>query len=197
MEFVIEVQKLPGLLIQVEMAAKESLVCDETLQVLKDQWKCGICENGPRAGRVSWYKCNAEHSICQDCYDCYKYKETCQTEITKTIRKRGKDKLKKKICNAIVLKKPCKLTEALLRMKSMRFMCVNESRGCKEILDKEAMIYHEAECIYRLIPRYHGLHSLDTLPFHEVVSRITTWHSKSHKLALNEKGTISVYVKYS
>ena len=182
MEFVIEVQKLPGLLIQVEMAAKESKVCDETLQVLRDQWKCRICENGPRAGRVSWYKCNAEHSICQDCY-----KETCQTE----------DNLEKKICNEIVLKKPCKLTEALLSMKSMRFMCVNESRGCKEILDKEAMIYHEAECIYRLIPRYHGLHSLDTLPFHEVVSRITTWHSKSHKLALNEKGTISVYVKYS
>ena len=57
MEFVIEVQKLPGLLIQVEMAAKESLVCDETLQVLTEQLKCQVCGNGPKAGKVSWYKC--------------------------------------------------------------------------------------------------------------------------------------------
>merc|ERR1712062_118897 len=95
---------------KVEMAASNSTdFAKETVQVLKDQWKCGICENGPRPGKVSCYKCNAGHSICQDCY-----KETCQTEITKTIRKKGKDKLKKEICNAIVLKKSCKLTEALL-----------------------------------------------------------------------------------
>ena len=51
------------------MAAKESKFCDETLQ---DQ-------------RVPWYKWNAEHFICQDCYN-----ETCQTEITITIWKKLK-----------------------------------------------------------------------------------------------------------
>ena len=168
------------------MAAKESKVCDETLQVLRDQWKCGICENGPRAGRVSWYKCNAEHSICQDCYQ-----ETCQTKITKTIRKKGKDKLKKKNCNATVLKKPCKVTEALLSMKSMRFMCVNESRGCREILDKEAMIYHEPECIYRMVTHSCCDYYPVPLSFHYVIGHLMCWHLGASKspsnLALNEK----------
>ena len=57
------------------MAAKESKFCDETLQ---DQ-------------RVPWYKWNAEHFICQDCYN-----ETCQIDhdyhlekvkISQTVRK--------------------------------------------------------------------------------------------------------------
>ena len=41
-----------GLLIQVEMAAKESLVCDETLQALTEQLKCQVCGNGPKAEKV-------------------------------------------------------------------------------------------------------------------------------------------------
>merc|ERR1712062_107366 len=177
---------------KVEMAASNSTdFAKETVQVLKDQWKCGICENGPRPGKVSWYKCNAGHSVCQDCY-----KETCQTEIT--IIDEGKSETK--ICNEIVLENPCKLTEALLSMKSMRFMCVNESQGCEEILDKEAMIYHEPECIYRIIPENLGCGQ--TLPFHEVVKHMKTWHSisknkKSFKLALNEKRTTYAFVKYS
>ena len=183
------------------MAASNSTdFAKETVQVLKDQWKCGICENGPRPGKVSWYKCNAGHSVCQDCY-----KETCQTEITKTIRKKGKDKLKKIICNAIVSWKPCKLTEALLSMKSMQFMCVNAKYGCNEILDKEAMIYHEPECIYRKIilscckDDHVITPSLQT--FNSVICRMKMWHCRSFeetsKISLNEKGTTVKFIYFS
>ena len=180
------------------MAASNSTdFAKETVQVLKDQWKCGVCENGPRPGKVSWYKCNAGHSICQDCY-----KETCQTEIKKATRKKAAT-----ICNAIVLENPCKLTEALLSMKSMRFMCVNESRGCEEILDKEAMIYHEPECIYRLVqlPCFYDYHTrssrpMDAVPYHEVFDHMEKFHSGSYqspcKLALNETAVEEVSVRY-
>ena len=169
-------------LFKIEMAAKESKFCDETLQVLKKQLICQVCKSGPRPEKVSWYKCNAEHSLCQDCY-----KETCRTLIW-VCMKDGKDHFEK--CNAIVLKNPCKLTEALLSMKSMRFVCVSESQGCKEILDKEAMILHEPKCIqnYSLVacPRKHK--PILKMPFHELLGHLTQCHpSTIHKLSFNEK----------
>ena len=33
----------------------------------------------------------------------------------------------------------------------MRFKCKNDSKGCQEYLGEEAMIFHESECIYRVV----------------------------------------------
>ena len=44
-----------------------------------------------------------------------------------------------------------KWLKKLLKLKSMRFKCANQCRGCQEIMVEEAMISHETECISRLI----------------------------------------------
>ena len=95
-------------------------------------------------------------------------------------------------CNQFVMKNPCKLTEALLNMESMQFKCINKSKGCKEILNKEAMILHEPECIqnYRLVacPREHE--PMLKMPFHELLDHLTQRHhfyGADKKLAFNEK----------
>ena len=39
----------------------------DTNQVLYEQLKCRVCENGPTAGKFEWYQCLSHHQICQDC----------------------------------------------------------------------------------------------------------------------------------
>ena len=51
----------------------------------------------------------------------------------------------------MLISRHCGMTEELLKAKSMLFKCMNTSRGCQEIKGEEAMIAHEAECIYRLV----------------------------------------------
>ena len=94
-------------------------------QIIKTQLKCYGCGSGPRAGKPHWYKCFSSHQICENCngYQCK--------------------------CGDSIIKEHCKFIEALL--KSMRFNCVNQSRGCQGISGEEAMIFHEQECIFRLV----------------------------------------------
>merc|ERR1712004_710187 len=72
----------------------------------------------------------------------------------------------------------------------MQFECINESKGCKEVLNKEAMILHEPECIqnYRLVacPREHE--PMSKMPFHELLDHLNQNHYGTiHKLSFNEK----------
>ena len=96
-------------------------------QIIANQLKCYACECGPRAGKPHWYKCLSSHQIC----------ENCKTTKCK--------------CGEAISKEHCKMTEALLKSNTMRFKCFNQSRGCLEISGEEAMIFHEQECIYRLV----------------------------------------------
>ena len=80
-----------------------------------------------------------------------------------------------------------------LLLNSMQVKCINKSKGCNEVLTKEAMILHEPECIqnYRLVacPRDHE--SLLKMPFHELLDHLKKKHSLGYrhfkKLSFNEK----------
>ena len=50
----------------------------------------------------------------------------------------------------------CEMTDELWKLKSMKFNCSNEKQGCEEILEEQALISHEIDCIYLFVtcPRY-------------------------------------------
>ena len=101
-------------------------------QTLIERLKCEICGSQARAGKTRWYSCPDQHKICQDC------KEDKQVQFCGSPGK-------------IISANFCTILEELLNDASMRFKCTNSSRGCEEILGKEAMIEHETDCIYRLV----------------------------------------------
>ena len=128
------------------MAAKESKVCDETHQVL-EKFKCDVCGIGPRPEKMSWYKCLDGHAICQDCrikYNCLGHE--CQPcpglghDAKCPVVKRYigpvefEDDDSYWYCCEPILPGPCKMIAALLSMKTMRFECINEDKGCKKLL---------------------------------------------------------------
>ena len=53
----------------------------------------------------------------------------------------------------------------------MEFKCENISRGCQESSDKENMILHQTECIYRLVncPR---INCELKVPFHDLLDHM-------------------------
>ena len=80
-----------------------------------------------------------------------------------------------------------------LLLNSMQVKCINKSKGCNEVLNKEAMILHEPECIqnYRLVacPRDHE--SMLKMPLHKLLHHLKKEHSLGYrhfkKLSFNEK----------
>ena len=113
-------------------AAKYAKPLPEFSNVLHEELNCFICDNGVIAGKLHWYKCVQGHMVCQDC-------------------KEVKDK-KKCSCNkSFIPGGHCKMTEALLKVDKMRFKCENLTRGCQETMNEENMIFHQTECIYRLV----------------------------------------------
>ena len=122
----------------------------DMIKVIENELKCHSCGVGPRAGKShQWYKCLSSHSTCMVCAI-------------------GAFKCK---CGEALSKQYCKMTEELLKLKSMRFKCHNQSRGCQETMVEEAMISHETECIYRLIkcPR---IDCKLKVPFHELLDHM-------------------------
>ena len=101
-------------------------------KVFYKQLKCHICESRLNAGEDRWYRCtaSASHWVCHDCKKVKEKHCSCRYSI-------GGDF--------------CKLIEAALNVDTMRFKCENLSRGCNQTLDKEGMIIHQTECIYRLV----------------------------------------------
>ena len=100
-------------------------------QTLYEKLECYICKSGLRAGKPHWYRCTQDHRICQDCRE-VEEKKNCS-------------------CTKFIPLKYCEVIDALLSLDKMQFKCENLSRGCQESLDKENMIYHQTECIYRLV----------------------------------------------
>ena len=96
----------------------------DMINVIENELKCHSCEIGPRAGKSRlWYKCLTLHSICEYCNTNGFCK--CGKELSTT---------------------HCKMTEELLKLKSMRFQCANESRGCQEIMLEEAICHFIISC---------------------------------------------------
>ena len=128
------------------MASAAKYAKPDFSNVLHEELKCFICDNGAMAGKHHWYKCVHGHMVCQDC---------------KEVKE-----MKKCSCNKSFVKGHCKMTEALLKVDKMRFKCKNLSRGCQETMNEENMIFHQSECIYRLVNCPRGCKP--EVPFHEL-----------------------------
>ena len=179
------------------MAAKESKVCDETHQVLEKQFKCDVCGIGPRPEKMSWYKCLDGHAICQDCrkFNCLnrelivewvendpsipsRISFPCPVKLEEPVYNEYEDEYES-YCYESILPEPCKMITALLSTKNMRFTC----KGCKKLLEKEAMISHEPECIqnYRIVACPIEHKPMLKMPFHQVLD-----HLKGHQNVLSK-----------
>jgi len=106
-------------------------VGEEIFDTIKGLLICAKCQRTPILGQPRWYRCTKLHQICQDC---------------KEVKRESKC-----ICNQPISKDFCQMTEALLSMKSMQFKCKNVPQGCEALLDAEAIIRHEPDCIFRLV----------------------------------------------
>ena len=128
-------------------------MASEFVDTLTEQLKCHICESGPKAGKPRWYKCsNSAHQICQDC------KEVKDVKVCR--------------CQSLIFNTSvCKVIESLLKVKKMRFTCENHGRGCQESSDQESMIFHQTECIYRIV-NCPSLQCESKVPFHEVLDHM-------------------------
>ena len=101
----------------------------QVVETLLKVLKCQVCGDGPKAGQSHhWYKCLSCHSTCELC---------SRALVCK--------------CGKPISQEHCQVIEELLNMKIMRFKCQNQSRGCQEIFDEEAMISHQSKCDYRLV----------------------------------------------
>ena len=101
------------------MASAAKYAKPDFSNVLHEELKCFICDNGAMAGKHHWYKCMEGHMICQDCKE-VKEKKNCS-------------------CAELIPPEHCKVIESLLNVKTMKFKCENLARGCQESLDKENM----------------------------------------------------------
>ena len=72
----------------------------DTNQVLYEQLKCRVCENGPTAGKFEWYQCLSHHQICQD----------CKIGDTKDLNKCP--------CGRFISSEHCPMVEELLKLKT-------------------------------------------------------------------------------
>ena len=144
------------------MASMAKYAKQDFSSVLHEELKCSKCQNGVIAGKHLWYKCIQGHMVCQDCFrrlaivgdtNCRK----CTCGVTP--------------CGSLIPSGHCKISEALLKVETMRFKCKNLARGCQEIMREENMIYHQSECIHRLVqcPLPHcGL----KVPFNELLDHV-------------------------
>ena len=133
------------------MASAAKYAKSDFSNVLHEELKCFICENGVIAGKHRWYKCVKAHMVCQDCKE-VKGKKKCS-------------------CDKPFVEGHCRMTESLLNLDKMQFKCKNLRRGCQEKLEKESMIFHQTECIYRLVKcPYKGCGS--QVPFHELLEHM-------------------------
>ena len=89
------------------------------------------------------------------------------------------------------------MTESLLNVDKMLFKCENLSRGCGEELEKESMIFHQTECIYRLVkcPGRDCKFEVSVL-FHELIEHMKIEKdSKVVKMRFQEKMAFNVTPK--
>ena len=99
-------------------------------QVIYEFVKCYVCQGYVKAGKPRWFQCTGGHAICQDCKQ---GKSACPT------------------CKSYIRNGHSRILEELLNLDKMLFKCENLIRGCREIKDRQPMILHQTECIYRLV----------------------------------------------
>ena len=145
------------------MASEAKRVKKDLNEILIEQLKCYICKSGVKVGKHRWYRCPQQHMICQDCM---KSREAYSVPSCDC---------KKKIHGY------CKMTEAMLSSETMRFNCENQLRGCQEKLDEENMIFHQSECVYRLV-ECPNLKCRSKVPFHDLLNHMKTESFKCPKI---------------
>ena len=101
----------------------------KTIEEIRNDLICQICEGRPRPGESHWYRCLNLHLICED----------CEADWAKC----G--------CDEPISKNYCKIIEKMLNIKDLKFNCVSTKNGCQEVLTESALEEHESECIYRSI----------------------------------------------
>ena len=135
-------------------------------KVLIERLNCQTCGSCLRAGKYRWYKCTgaANHQICQECKE-QKTFEKC-------------------LCGEPLMKDHCAMTEEILKAVKIQFKCPNEIRGCQEILGEKAMIGHETECSFRLVP------CLDVfccqIPYFQLLQHLKEKHGVSKECAIGQ-----------
>ena len=147
-------------------------------QVLYEQLKCRVCENGPKAGKYEWYQCLSNHRICQD----------CKTGDTKDLNKCP--------CGRFISSEHCPMVEELLKLKTSRFKCKNTKNGCREFLEKEAMISHEMGCIYRLVNCPYSNCQLN-VPFRKLIQHTKTDKHITCSRSIGIKESLSISQRLS
>ena len=76
-------------------------------------------------------------------------------------------------CGRFISSEHSPMAEELLKLETTRFKCKNTKDGCREFLQKEAMISHEMGCIYRLVKCPH-FNCESKVPFHELIQHMET-----------------------
>ena len=115
-----------GFILILEMAKHQEM--DETFdQIVKDMI-CQLCRGYPKPEDQRWYKCSQLHHICQLCVE--------------------SKKMDKCSCQGTIVKKVDKMTEALLKLKTLKFKC----RHCSGTFIRGDINNHESGCDQRLVP---------------------------------------------
>ena len=147
------------------MASEAKRAKQDSSQILYEKLKCYICESRLKAGKHHWYRCLQGHMICQDCRDAKERKTVFGTDTDTRFPKTC-------VCTKIIPPQFCEVIEALLNADKMEFKCENLTRGCQESSDKENMILHQTECIYRLVICPWGFCRRSEVPFHELLDHM-------------------------
>ena len=101
----------------------------KTMEEIRKDLICQICEGRPRPGKSQWYRCLNLHLICQDC----------------------KAECRKCDCDEPISKVFCTIFDKLLNVKDLKFDCTNTKHGCQQAFLESALEDHESECIYKTL----------------------------------------------
>ena len=100
----------------------------ETVDEIVQDLVCHSCQGFPKPGQPRWYKCSDLHYICQFCVEFIKVNKcSCGKEISKNADK---------------------VTETILKMKTLKFKC----KYCHGGFTSDAITFHETECTQRYVP---------------------------------------------
>merc|ERR1712062_98381 len=159
------------------MASEAKRAKQDFSQTFYEELKCQICGSRVKAGKHHWYKCAKYHLVCQDCKE-VKGRTSCS-------------------CTRYIPDVYCKVIEALLNADKAQFKCENHTRGCQENMEKEDMIFHQSECIYRLVKCPYHKCELE-VPFYELLEHMkapiirgTICFGKTTTIALRQKCFVS------
>ena len=113
------------------MASSRSFDCqelNETVDEMVQNLVCHLCQGFPKPGQPRWYKCSDLHYVCQSCVEFIKVNRcSCGKEISKNADK---------------------VTETILKMKTLKFKC----KYCHGGFTSDAITFHETECTQRYVP---------------------------------------------